>query len=381
MATSIADRQQPESKLSWWGMLKEDMDCVFERDPAARTKFEVFSTYPGVHAIAAHRLAHQWWNRGHRYPARFLSALARFLTGIDIHPGARIGRRFFIDHGMGVVIGETAEIGVDCTLYHGVTLGGTSWNPGKRHPTLGDRVMVGAGAKILGPVCIGQDSQVGANAVVIQDVPPGMTVVGIPGRVVVPMEKRRIAQGIDLDHHLMPDPVGRAIQCLMERIGALESQLRANHEDGFPPVPPDCSQCSDLVPDLCTLPIREDPAPRTPSRTGDQQMSTFRSSLSAMSSAEDFLNFLEIPYDEHVVHVNRLHILKRFHEYLRHETGTDTLDDDALKVLYTRLLTRSYQDFIRSTPVSEKVFKVFHQAQGVSHVSLDSIARTGETSA
>ncbi len=254
MATSIADQKPAQKRDSLWRMLRSDIACVFQRDPAARNTLEVLSTYPGVHALAAYRLAHAWWTRGWRYPARVVSALARFFTGIDIHPGAQIGWRFFIDHGMGVVIGETAVIGDDCTLYHGVTLGGTSWNPGRRHPTLGDRVMVGAGAKILGPVTIGHDSQVGANAVVIQDVQPGMTVVGIPGRVVVPMEKRRIlAHGIDLDHHLMPDPVGKAIQCLMERIATLETQVKQAHED-FPDPLLDCSQCHDATAQFCSTP-------------------------------------------------------------------------------------------------------------------------------
>lgn len=210
---------------SFFRTLREDVSCVFERDPAARTRWEVVTTYPGVHALLLHRLAHRLWQRGWRYTARFLSYLARMLTQIDIHPGATIGRRFFIDHGCGVVIGETAEIGNDVTLYHGVTLGGVSWNRGKRHPTLGDGVIVGAGAKILGPIKIGKNARVGANSVVTKDVPNGMTVVGIPGRVVLPLEARRITEhGIDLDHHLMPDPVGKAIACLIERIQTLEEQ-------------------------------------------------------------------------------------------------------------------------------------------------------------
>lgn len=236
-----------DAQRGLWRALKEDIDCVFERDPAARTRWEVLTSYPGVHAVMLHRLAHAIWRRW-RYPARFLSFIARALTQIDIHPGARIGRRFFIDHGCGVVIGETAEIGNDVTLYHGVTLGGTSWNPGKRHPTLHDGVVVGAGAKVLGPITLGRGARVGANSVVIQDVAAGMTVVGIPGRVVLPLERRRItAQGIDLDHHLMPDPVGKAITCLIERIGALEIQLmdmRAE-QDSARMEPRDCSQCGD----------------------------------------------------------------------------------------------------------------------------------------
>jgi serine O-acetyltransferase len=207
-------------------LLREDLDCVFQRDPAARTRLEVLLTYPGVHALAWHRLAHGLWRRGRRFMARLLSYVARLLTQIDIHPAATIGRRFFIDHGCGVVIGETAEIGDDVTLYHGVTLGGVSWNAGKRHPTLADGVVVGAGAKILGPIRVGRNARVGANSVVIEDVPAGMTVVGIPGRVVLPLASRRVTEhGIDLDHHLMPDPVGKAISCLIERIHALESRL------------------------------------------------------------------------------------------------------------------------------------------------------------
>ena len=207
-------------------VLKQDLDCVFERDPAARSRLEVLLTYPGLHAIIAHRLAHGLWKRGFRFTARWLSYFTRMFTQIDIHPGATIGRRFFIDHGCGVVIGETAEIGNDVTLYHGVTLGGVSWNAGKRHPTLCDGVMVGAGAKILGPVTVGRLARVGANSVVIHDIPESMTVVGIPGRVVLPEDQRRQPQrGIDLDHHLMPDPVGRAVATLLMRIDDLEAQL------------------------------------------------------------------------------------------------------------------------------------------------------------
>jgi serine O-acetyltransferase len=207
-------------------MLREDIACVFKRDPAARSTLEVITIYPGVHALVLHRLAHSLWRHKLCYGARLLSFIARMLTQIDIHPGATIGRSFFIDHGCGVVIGETAEIGNDVTLYHGVTLGGTSWNPGKRHPTLGDGVVVGAGAKILGPVTIGNNARIAANSVVIEDVTPEMTVVGIPGRMVVPKDQRRItADGIDLDHHRMPDPVGKAISCLLDRITDLERQM------------------------------------------------------------------------------------------------------------------------------------------------------------
>ena len=209
-----------------WKMMLEDISCVFQRDPAARSTLELITIYPGVHALVLHRLAHTLWRHRLHYGARLLSFIARMLTQIDIHPGATIGRRFFIDHGCGVVIGETSEIGNDVTLYHGVTLGGTSWNAGKRHPTLGDGVVVGAGAKILGPVNIGSNARIAANSVVIEDVTAEMTVVGIPGRMVMPRHQRRItADGIDLDHHRMPDPVGKAISCLLDRIADLELQV------------------------------------------------------------------------------------------------------------------------------------------------------------
>ncbi|WP_018412931.1 serine O-acetyltransferase [Methyloversatilis thermotolerans] len=206
-------------------MLREDVACVFERDPAARNRLELLTIYPGIQALVMHRFAHVLWRRGLRYLPRLISFVSRLFTNIDIHPGARIGRRFFIDHGACVVIGETAEIGNDVTLYHGVTLGGTTWSAGKRHPTLGDGVVVGAGAKILGPITVGDRARVAANSVVIEDVTPGMTVVGIPGRMVLPKSQRRIAGGIDLDHHQMPDPVGKAIACLLERIADLEHDV------------------------------------------------------------------------------------------------------------------------------------------------------------
>src|SRR5271165_4542385 len=165
--------------------LREDIAVVFDRDPAARTTWEVLTCYPGLHALTWHRwLPHPLWRSGWRWLARWLSHWSRWLTGIEIHPGATIGRRFFIDHGMGVVIGETAEIGDDCTLYHGVTLGGTSWNHGKRHPTLGRGVVIGAGAKVLGPIMVGDGAKIGSNAVVVRDVPPGATAVGIPARII-----------------------------------------------------------------------------------------------------------------------------------------------------------------------------------------------------
>lgn len=163
----------------------EDLRCARERDPAMRSIMDGLFFYPGLHAIWAHRMSHRLWRRRWFWLARLLSQLTRWLTGIEIHPGARIGRRFFVDHGMGVVVGETAEIGDDCTLYHGVTLGGTSWRAGKRHPTLGSNIVIGAGAKILGPIVIGNNARIGSNAVVVKDVAVGATIVGVPGRAVV----------------------------------------------------------------------------------------------------------------------------------------------------------------------------------------------------
>lgn len=212
--------------------MKDDVACVFKRDPAARSTFEILTTYPGVHAIVMHRMSHALWRRGWRYPPRLMSFLTRFLTNIDIHPGATIGERFFIDHGAGVVIGETAEVGDDVTLYHGVTLGGTSWNKGKRHPTLRDNVVVGSGAKLLGPITIGCNARIGANSVVIDHVPSASTVVGIPGRVV--REKRNLPfdpRGIDLEHHLIPDPVAEALSVLLVRVAKLEQLANASEHD------------------------------------------------------------------------------------------------------------------------------------------------------
>src|SRR5271165_2839619 len=207
-------------------LIREDVSCVRLRDPAARSEIETLLTYPGIHAVIWYRLAHRLWLAGWRFPARLLSWLGRQMSNVDIHPGARIGRRFFIDHGAGVVIGETAEIGDDVTLYHGVTLGGTSWSPGKRHPTLEDGVIVGAGAKILGPITLGRGTRVGANSVVINGTPPDVTVVGIPAKVVQPESSRRRMVGrIDLDHHLMPDPVGDAIAVVLDRVEFLEARL------------------------------------------------------------------------------------------------------------------------------------------------------------
>ncbi len=232
-------------------LLREDVNCVFQRDPAARSRFEVLTTYPGVHAILLQRIAHRLWTWKLRYAARWVSWFARLITNIDIHPGATIGRRFFIDHGAGVVIGETAEIGDGVTLYHGVTLGGTTWNKGKRHPTLRDGVVVGAGAKILGAITLGENVRVGANSVVVKDVPAHRTVVGIPGKVVLRTEEADASNiyGINLDHHLIPDPVGRAIACLMDRIEVLEGQLRKQGE----PVDGQCRTCS--ADELCATEV------------------------------------------------------------------------------------------------------------------------------
>ncbi|WP_018277200.1 serine O-acetyltransferase [Teredinibacter turnerae] len=220
------DEAAPSRESSLWQQWRADVQCVFDRDPAARSVLEVLTTYPGVHALLLHRICSKLWRSGWRYPARLLAFFARFLSNVDIHPGAKIGKRLFIDHGACVVVGETAVIGDDVTLYHGVTLGGTTWNKGKRHPTLGDGVLVGTGAKILGPITVGSNVRVGANSVVVQDVPDDVTVVGIPGRVVnVGKSGGQFAHGIDLNHHLIPDPVGKAISCLLERIDTLEGRL------------------------------------------------------------------------------------------------------------------------------------------------------------
>ncbi|MGD8999503.1 MAG: serine O-acetyltransferase [Granulosicoccaceae bacterium] len=226
-------------------MIRDDVTCVFQRDPAARSRLEVLTTYPGVHAIIVYRLANVLWRRQWKYLARLLSYLARFWTTIDIHPGATIGRRFFIDHGSGVVIGETAEIGDDVTLYHGVTLGGTSWSQGKRHPTLEDGVVVGAGAKILGPITVGAGAKVGANSVVIKPVPAQKTIVGIPGKVV---QTEAVASlnpyGVDLNHHLIPDPVAEAIACLVERIRLLEVETGIISAEEMEKFDKECQECN-----------------------------------------------------------------------------------------------------------------------------------------
>lgn len=213
-----------------------DIDYVFARDPAARSRIEIIMTYPGVHAILLHRVAHRLWRLRLRLAARLVSFLSRMCTQIDIHPGAQIGRRFFIDHGCGVVIGETAIIGDDVTLYHGVTLGGTSWSPGKRHPTLSDRVVVGAGAKILGPVTIHADARVGANSVVVKDVPVGMTVVGVPGRLIQGPRAEPAGQRLTLNHHELPDPIERSMAGVLARLRSLEQRLSELTEQAGDPI-------------------------------------------------------------------------------------------------------------------------------------------------
>lgn len=213
-----------------YSQLKNELKVVFERDPAVRSVFEIVFCYPGFHAMVFYRLSHWLWCHRLKFIARFVSHLGRFLTGIEIHPGAVIGKGFFIDHGMGVVIGETAEIGDNCTIYHGVTLGGTSWAKEKRHPTLGNNVVIGSGAKILGPFTVGDNSKIGSNSVVVKAVPANATVVGIPGRVVISAEKRT---GIDLHHDKLPDPVATTVSSLFAKINQLEDvigTLQVDHE-------------------------------------------------------------------------------------------------------------------------------------------------------
>jgi len=224
--------------------IKSDIKVIFERDPAARTFTEVLLCYPGVHALVAYRLAHWLWIRNFCLTARFISQLARLFTGIEIHPGARIGRGFFIDHGMGVVIGETTEIGDNVTIYHGVTLGGTTWNKGKRHPTLADNVVIGAGAKVLGPITLGINVRIGSNAVVVADAPPNSTVVGIPGRVVYGSAKKK-GTGVAKfpsygETNGMPDPVAKAVGCLLDQVHQMDDRIKEleQSEKVIPPFEP-----------------------------------------------------------------------------------------------------------------------------------------------
>ena len=202
--------------------IKEDINMVFERDPAARSTLEVILCYPGLHAVWMHRIAHFLWKKNLKTLARFISHINRFLTGIEIHPGAKIGKRFFIDHGMGVVIGETTEIGDDVIIYHQVTLGGVSTKKGKRHPTIGNNVVIGAGAKVLGPIKIGNNVKIGANSVVIKDVPDNSTVVGIPGKIVL---KKGVRSKVDLDHDNLPDPILETFNQLLNAMEHLEEEI------------------------------------------------------------------------------------------------------------------------------------------------------------
>lgn len=223
--------------------LREDINSVFERDPAARSVVEIIFCYPGLHALWVYRIAHFFWVNEFYFLGRFTSQVGRFLTGIEIHPGAKIGRKFFIDHGMGVVIGETAEIGDNVTLYHGVTLGGVTWDKVKRHPTLEDNVVIGSGAKVLGPFTVGKGAKIGSNSVVVKAVPENATVVGIPGRMV--MEEKNKETRPDLQHGQLPDPEAKAISCLFDQIRELEKKydsLAQEHEKlkqrlETPPVP------------------------------------------------------------------------------------------------------------------------------------------------
>lgn len=209
--------------------LREDISVVFDRDPAARTHFEILTTYPGVHALIMHRFSHWLWKARFYWLGRFFSHIGRFFTGIEIHPGATIGHRVFIDHGMGVVIGETAIIGDDCTLYHGVTLGGTSWNKGKRHPTLEQGVVIGAGAKVLGPITIGKNAKIGSNAVVVKDVPKNATAVGIPARILEEEKIKQEAQRAKFSAYAVgdddDDPVTKTLHGLVEHVAKQDAEL------------------------------------------------------------------------------------------------------------------------------------------------------------
>lgn len=216
-----------QSIANYFFNIRRDVDSVISRDPAARSWLEIMLVYSGLHAIWVHRITHWLWVHNIRFLARWTSQVARWLTGIEIHPGATIGPGFFIDHGMGVVIGETAEIGADVTLYHGVTLGGTSLNKGKRHPTIGDRVVIGAGAKVLGAIDVGADSRIGANAVVVRSVPANSVVVGVPGQIVRRSQPTHVP---DLNHISMPDILGVTLKELLQRVDELESQV-AGHSD------------------------------------------------------------------------------------------------------------------------------------------------------
>lgn len=210
-------------------MIKEDMDVVFEQDPAARNYFEVILTYSGLHAVWNHRIAHWFYKRKLYFLARVISQISRFFTGIEIHPGAVIGRRLFIDHGMGVVVGETCEIGDNVTIFQGVTLGGTGKEKGKRHPTVKDNALISTGAKVLGAITIGENSKVGGGSVVLKDVPDNSTVVGVPGRVVI-QNGEKVRR--DLDHHKVPDPINDKCDYLQEQINSLQAEIALLKEEG-----------------------------------------------------------------------------------------------------------------------------------------------------
>src|SRR5512136_680366 len=231
IATMPEVLKAPEHR-GFFASIRTDLDSVLERDPAARSRLEVFLVYSGLHAIWAQRITHWLWMHNFKFLARWLSQLARNLTGVEIHPGAVIGAGFFIDHGMGVVIGETAEIGTDVTIYHGVTLGGTSLEKGKRHPTIGDRVVIGAGAKVLGAITIGDDSRIGANAVVVKSVPANSVVVGVPGQIVQRSQPHHMGDAPDLNHTSLPDVLGLSLAQLLERVEALETRVEGHAVSG-----------------------------------------------------------------------------------------------------------------------------------------------------
>ena len=232
MATQTMFRlNKSRGLLGYLAMIRSDINSALERDPAARSALEILLLYPGLHAVWIHRITHWLWVRDVKLPARWASQLARWLTGIEIHPGATIGSGLFIDHGMGVVVGETAEIGNDVTMYHGVTLGGTSLNKGKRHPTIGDRVTIGAGAKVLGNIIVGADSRIGANAVVVKSVPDNSVVIGVPGQIVKRTQPHLATDAPDLNHTSLPDIIGVTLKELLQRVDQLEGQV--HHEHAF----------------------------------------------------------------------------------------------------------------------------------------------------
>jgi serine O-acetyltransferase len=221
------DRETGQAQLGWRARLREDIQTIYDKDPAARSHFEVLTCYPGLHANWLHRLAHRLWKRNRFLFARLVSQLSRFVTGIEIHPGARIGRRFFIDHGSGVVIGETADIGDDVLMYQGAVLGGTSSEHSKRHPTIGNGVVIGANSVLLGNIHVGDGAKVGSGSVVVESVPAEATVIGVPGRVTRINGRRLVSQPLDiLDHGRLPDPVVETLKCLVDRVELLETQVR-----------------------------------------------------------------------------------------------------------------------------------------------------------